>query len=50
MAVFINDQKGSFHRSEAPLLNQPATRDQTTVVAWHRSSDSLTLLVRLGKL
>jgi len=44
MAVFINDQKVVSSKRSA-IAEPAATRDQTTVVAWHRSSDSLTLLV-----
>src|SRR5205809_5626124 len=45
LAVYRNDGRGGFRRLVEPLLSQPATRDQTTVLGWRRGTSPTILLV-----
>lgn len=44
MAVFQNDGHGAFTRLAQPPLNHRISRDQTTVLGWHRAPGQLALL------
>ncbi len=43
-AVFRNDGHGGFQQLKTPFLNQPVTRDQTTLLAWRKSASQAVLL------
>ncbi len=45
LAVFMNDRSGGFLPGEEPWRGQPATRDQTSVITWPRSTNPPVLLV-----
>src|SRR6185436_16767160 len=45
LAVFLNNKKGGFQRSQNSAWDKSATRDQTTVLAWKQASGPTTLLV-----
>ena len=45
LAVFVNDGKGGFQRSQGALPDAPLKQDQTSVVAWPQSSGVPTMLV-----
>lgn len=44
LGVFRNNGQGGFARLETPPFNQPAARDQTTVLAWPGAPGQLVLL------
>ncbi|MDW8310686.1 MAG: VCBS repeat-containing protein, partial [Verrucomicrobiales bacterium] len=45
LAVFENDGRGAFTRLNQPPFTHRISRDQTTVLGWHRAPDQVTLLV-----
>jgi hypothetical protein len=44
LSVYRNDGHGGFKRWSDPPLNQPITRDQTTVLAWPKAPGEVVLL------
>jgi len=45
LAVFLNDGKGGFKRSQSAAPDAALTRDQTAVIAWPQTSGSPSVLV-----
>ena len=45
LAAFWNDGAGGFRRIEDPLFQQPAARDQTTILKWTKAPGETVLLV-----
>ncbi len=45
LAVYLNDGKGGFKRARNRALDEPAARDQTTVLAWPHGPNAPGLLV-----
>jgi hypothetical protein len=44
MAVYRNKGPGGFEKSNAPILTQPLSRDQTTLLGWRKADGSAVLL------
>jgi hypothetical protein len=44
LAVYRNDGRGGFQKSDAPVLTQPVGRDLTTVLGWRKADGSTVLL------
>ena len=44
MAVFRNNAHGGFERLDKPPLNQPITRDQTSILGWKKADGQRVLL------
>ncbi|MBI3416659.1 MAG: VCBS repeat-containing protein [Verrucomicrobia bacterium] len=45
LAVFHNDGRGGFVRTNSPLFDAVATRDQTTILGWQKAPGQFELLV-----